>query len=549
MDDEEERMRIEEIREIDLEELQFEEVDEADLSSSDNDQPMAHGNDRGGADYGNIIRERCLVSMHNYLGTVDDIPCVNFLDSGAILNLPIFYLEGVVIFPTCVLSLRAIKPSFKACVEKALNQIDGPGTIGVVHVHKDPDDESMHISSVGTTVEIRQCRQFEDGSFDVFTIGKQRFHLQERWVDGDGAPCAEVQIIQEDFPMRTPRNAFGQLASVPNFWNCRSSRQVPPDASHVEYISIQDNNDSDCLSESSFENDLSPAELALHQFAIRSCKKNARSNESISSEGFRLVCEFDQKSRRSCTCDTGGSSDHKYIGKSINNCVGTDNKYQSVLESKFDNNEGWKMLVAGESKWSRRAPRAFWPHWVYRMYDSYFLAQRATVMWKQIIGNPSMDDFAKKPDLLSFSIASKIPVSDSLKQELLEIDGISYRLRREIQLLECLDRVCCKTCQSLIAKRSEMLVMSSDGPLGAYMSIPGYVQKIMTFRKVDGLALIGHPSEECCWFPGYAWTIATCTVCESFVPITGWLFTATDKTLKPDSFWGILISQVAANMW
>ena len=25
----------------------------------------------------------------------------------------------------------------------------------------------------------------------------------------------------------------------------------------------------------------------------------------------------------------------------------------------------------------RRVPSAFWPHWVYRMYDSYCLAQRA----------------------------------------------------------------------------------------------------------------------------------------------------------------------------
>ncbi|PIA35495.1 hypothetical protein AQUCO_03500097v1 [Aquilegia coerulea] len=308
----------------------------------------------------------------------------------------------------------------------------------------------MHFSSVGTTVEIRQCRWFEDGSFEVLIFGKQRFCLRERCVDVEGAPCAKVQIIHENFPMRTPRNAFGQLASVPNCWNCSSSRRVPPDASDAEYLCIQDDNlddnDSDCLSETSFENDLSPAELAMHQSAIRSYKKNGRSNGSTISEISNLVCELGH-TLRTCTCDSGGSSDQRYIGKSIDGCVGIYNKYQSVLESKSGSTEGWKMLVAGETKWSRRAPRAFWPHWVYRMFDSYFLAPRATVMWKQIIGDPSMDDFAKKPGLLSFNIASKIPVSDSLKQELLEIDGVSYRLRREIQLLECLDRVCCKSCQ------------------------------------------------------------------------------------------------------
>lgn len=58
-----------------------------------------------------------------------------------------------------------------------------------------------------------------------------------------------------------------------------------------------------------------------------------------------------------------------------------------------------------------------------------------------------MDVLVRKPDLLSFHIASKLPVSESTRQELLEINGVSYRLRREIELLESFDRVRCKTCQ------------------------------------------------------------------------------------------------------
>lgn len=68
-------------------------------------------------------------------------------------------------------------------------------------------------------------------------------------------------------------------------------------------------------------------------------------------------------------------------------------------------------------------------------------------LWKQIVGAPSMEALVKKPDLLSFYIASKIPVSESTRQELLEIDGISYRLRREIELLESVDRIRCRNCQ------------------------------------------------------------------------------------------------------
>ena len=58
-----------------------------------------------------------------------------------------------------------------------------------------------------------------------------------------------------------------------------------------------------------------------------------------------------------------------------------------------------------------------------------------------------MDGFVRKPDTLSFYIASKIPISEATRQELLEINGVSYRLRREIELLESFDRVRCKNCQ------------------------------------------------------------------------------------------------------
>jgi cereblon len=71
-------------------------------------------------------------------------------------------------------------------------------------------------------------------------------------------------------------------------------------------------------------------------------------------------------------------------------------------------------------------------------------------MWKQIIRVPSMDALVKKPDILSFSIASKIPVSESTRQELLDIDGIAYRLRREIELLERIDLIQCKICRVII---------------------------------------------------------------------------------------------------
>jgi cereblon len=71
-------------------------------------------------------------------------------------------------------------------------------------------------------------------------------------------------------------------------------------------------------------------------------------------------------------------------------------------------------------------------------------------LWRQIIAKPSMDDHVRKPDILSFHIGSKLPVSESVRQKLLEIDGISYRLQKEIQLLKAFNLIKCRNCQVTI---------------------------------------------------------------------------------------------------
>ncbi|KAF6160061.1 hypothetical protein GIB67_032898 [Kingdonia uniflora] len=468
---ESERLQIEHIRELDMEELQIEEVDDTHVYSSDDDfidffNQRGRGDDGGAGEFGGFTFDTCLASLHTYLGEVDDTHHkVTFLEGGAVLTLPMFYLEGVVLFPEATLPLTVVQPRFKAAVEKAMSQVDAPNTIGVVHVHRHPDDGSRRYATVGTTAEIRQFRRLQDGSINVLTRGQQRFHVRRRWVDVEGSPFAEIQIVQEDLPLRTPRDAFGQKSSITNMWNRNNSRRaISVNTSHV---SSDEECDSDSISQTSFENDLSPETMRIHQSAISSAIRHDRIDEMTSSD--------DDQHMTNSSCSE----------KSLPNI---------------------------------------------------------SVMWKQMVGTPSMDDIVNKPDLLSFDIASKMPVSISVRQELLEIDGICYRLRREIELLESFDRVRCKTCQALIARRTDILVMSADGPLGAYVNPHGYVHEIMTFNKVSDIALRGHASKQCSWFPGYAWTIANCASCESHA---GWLFTATKSKLKPKSFWAIRSAQVA----
>ncbi|KAI3738030.1 hypothetical protein L2E82_28048 [Cichorium intybus] len=497
---ERELYQIEQIRQLDSEELEVEEVEHGHQSSEDDQfDDRVYG---GASASGGYTFNTSLASMHSYLGEVEDTHNrLAFLDGGVILHVPLFYLEGVVLFPEATLPLRVIQPNFIAAVDRALTQVEAPYTIGVVRVYRDSDDGRIRFATTGTTAEIRQYRRLEDGSINVVTRGQQRFRLKRRWIELEGAPCGEIQIIEEDLPLRTPRDAVGQLPPLKNLSHSKSK---------LPFHKNQDHDDSDAMSDDSFESELSLTERKLHTSALVSSYSSRLFGESTSSD--------DEKEKT--VCKLGNSRNNEDI------CRGAKRENHSVRGLK-------------------ECPRAYWPNWVYQMHDSYCLAQRLSDMWKKVVGTPNMDAIVRKPGLLSFHVASKIPVSESTRQELLEIDGISYRLRREIELLENFDRVKCKSCQTIIASRSDMLVMSSDGPLGAYVNPSGYVHEIMTLLKANGLALLGVPTEEYSWFPGYAWTIAYCATCEYQM---GWLFTATKKKLKPRSFWGIRSSQVADDM-
>lgn len=532
-----ERYQIEQILQLDLEELQVEEVDVFHDSSDDdnNHADPVPGYGTAGVVPGEFTYNTCIASLHTYLGDVEDTHHRStFLDGGTVLTLPIFCLEGVVLFPGATLPLRVIESNFVAAVERSLSRVDIPYTIGVIRVFSDTTNRRMKTASIGTTAEIRQYGRLEDGSLNVVTRGQQRFRLRRCWIDVEGVPYGEIQIIEEDIPSRTPRDAVGKLTPLSNL-PCNRASVLPSKYSVDRQGSLNEESDT----EESFENELSSTERRIHQSLIRS---SFEYDESASSGDDKFTYESDQEIRSNLnTPDTltpllpDHEKDAENLDSRIESCSSS-GKQSSIRE-------GLNWCSKNRDPYSsHRISRAFLPGWVYRMFDSYLLAQRAADMWQQIVGTPSMDGLVKKPDVLSFSIASKIPVSESTRQELLDIDGISYRLRREIELLESIDLIQCKICQIIIAKRSDMLVMSSEGPVGAYVNATGYVHEITTLYKANGLALTGPALTKYSWFPGYAWTIANCATCETHM---GWLFTATNRKLKPKSFWGIRNCQVA----
>uniref|UniRef100_A0A0E0L4T0 Protein cereblon n=1 Tax=Oryza punctata TaxID=4537 RepID=A0A0E0L4T0_ORYPU len=498
-----ERRQMEEILQLDMEELNVEVVD--DDGSSDEE---ADGDDGSEG---------------------------SFTSADAFLSLPMLYLQGVVLFPGATLPLRLIQGIYVATVEKALRQVDAPCTIGVVLMYKRHSTRHYANASVGTTAEIRQLGRMDDGSLNVVARGQQRFRLMRRWMDVDGVVWGDVQIIEEDTPLRTPRDAFAQLASCNSLRHHTSSPIISLDVSPIKQ---RDHVDSELDCGTSSPKSTASNHSAIDARMYHSDSQSSSSMRSSNEDGIFMHEQFYSQELHSLK----GSGAAVQSGENTN--MGEEEfcltSLRSLSSAGTRDTKQQRQYILPKQHF--QAPLSFWPRWAYQMYDSYALARRAADLWRQIITQPSMDDYVRKPDLLSFSIGSKLPVSESVRQKLLEIDGISYRLRREIQLLKAFNLIKCRCCKSLIAKRSDMVVMSTDGPLGAYVNPYGFVHETITVSKATGLALDGNPSTVHSWFPGYSWTMASCADCESNI---GWLFKATKKNLRPKSFWGIRSSQIA----
>ncbi|XP_076631349.1 E3 ubiquitin ligase component cereblon isoform X1 [Colletes latitarsis] len=176
-----------------------------------------------------------------------------------------------------------------------------------------------------------------------------------------------------------------------------------------------------------------------------------------------------------------------------------------------------------------------WPAWVYRQYDPLRLSLKIR-QHLQFIENRG-SSIPKDPTDLSFWVAQNLFLDEYERIVLLNYDCAISRLQREIKYLED-DKifVCCE-CNSYIGKQSHMFPMSKEGPQGTYCNRAGIIHDTVTLYHAQGLQLSrGAPSTEYTWFPGYAWTIATCKCCGTHM---GWKFTAVESHLKPKSFWGL----------
>ncbi|KMZ58652.1 Protein cereblon [Zostera marina] len=372
---EHERLHIQQIRELDLEELQVEIIgDDSDVSSDEDDgySVLRVQGDGGSEQYRDFTHNTSLPPLHSYLGETDDIRGrMTYFDGGVTLTIAMFYLEGVVLFPEAVLPLRVIRPELKASVQKALNQVEAPFIIGVVGTTR-PTLGSIRFGTIGTTAEIRQYKCLDDGALNVVARGQQRFYLQRQWTDVEGAECAEVQIIQEDTPLRTPKNAFAQLASTNNIRSLGVSSSVLPNVSCSDHIQDNVENEWDCFSKANTQSDQSPRDL----FTFRSPHDSPSGmfdDSSVSDDEFL----FERKEILGKSfLEKLDASHHAHY--KMNECESTvrDSLKQCTSTRKSEVKVSKSRKLPHMSKHAYKAPLSFWPHWVYEIYDSYSLAQR-----------------------------------------------------------------------------------------------------------------------------------------------------------------------------
>lgn len=183
----------------------------------------------------------------------------------------------------------------------------------------------------------------------------------------------------------------------------------------------------------------------------------------------------------------------------------------------------------------------WWPPWVYKMYDKELLIKRVKQELQKWDDTLRSDKLPNNATELSYWVTQNIPLDDSLKLHLLSINNAIQRLRCALHIICKCSILRCKDCNQQIADMSHVFSMSVSGPLSAYVNPGGHVHETVTVHEAENLNLIGRPSTEHSWFPGYAWTIAQCRRCSSHM---GWKFTTKKKDLTPQKFWGLCRSSL-----
>jgi len=93
----------------------------------------------------------------------------------------------------------------------------------------------------------------------------------------------------------------------------------------------------------------------------------------------------------------------------------------------------------------------------------------------------------------------------------------------------------CVACHHPITRPTDRIVMNEHHE-HVFANPHGYIYQIGCFAQATGCVVVGQPSSQFSWFPGYSWQVALCKQCWTML---GWAF-RTNESL----FWGLIVNKL-----
>jgi len=116
------------------------------------------------------------------------------------VQLPMFPLR-IVLFPQGPLPLRIFEARYVDMVRRCMHEsLD----FGVLLILEGSEVGPSTTAEVGTTAHIADFHQLADGLLGISCVGRRRFRVRQRMVQGDGLNLADVALMEEIPPQPVP---------------------------------------------------------------------------------------------------------------------------------------------------------------------------------------------------------------------------------------------------------------------------------------------------------------------------------------------------------
>ncbi|XP_004349506.2 cereblon [Capsaspora owczarzaki ATCC 30864] len=486
----------------------------------------------------------CIV-LHEYLGDVEDVHHRAILEPGQTTQLPILYLSNISFFPGRTTPLHFFMQHQLAAINRAMQ---GSRIIGLCHTsdlaHRNNNNANRGIAQ-GVAAEIISIRNRDAGRVTIVAQGRYRFRIVSHYPsaaqfhqgqDPTDGTDANVVILDEGEPACYP---VSQLSFRPAALRYSIGGGLPR---------------------------TTPNLIPFHAMVA------SPSSRLPAAQAASLLASNDGDVMQTEPSVSQGRITGDGTAIVPSSCTTTDGRDDPVLAQVM---QSWRKPSAPVASIS------YWPAWVTRYYDPYVLRDRALALLvadfepealtstatssgnRQTRGEANSQNFLgresdtsagsatnqqrhhsrlanmsipENPIAFSYWLASNLPVSPETQQTLQKIDTVVERLRKEIDVIANLAPLCCSRCLREISSLRAVVGMSSAGFANAFVNSFGVVHDTITCFTAQALNLVGQPSLQDTWFPGYAWQIAICSGCYTHI---GWHYTATQPHLQPRRFWGL----------